>query len=261
LCKKSEKGFRIVASSKLFNHFNESELSINVGGQLFLTLEIIFCAFSSLIIFSGIILKNKRQMDYDKIHTVPSIGIINGLYATTSGIGGILPIETRFIPSTQSYSIKATGSLEKIISESIDVAASVAWSNINEDLKKTYLKKWKEFPEGLHIHCPDGSTPKDGPSAGCALTLVIYSLLTNRKIRNDIAITGEINLQGKVTAIGGLEEKMEGAKKAGVKLVLYPKENNKDIIKIKERNKTLLNDDFKAIEIESFNEAMTYALE
>jgi ATP-dependent Lon protease len=113
---------------------------------------------------------------------------------------------------------------------------------------------------GLHIHCPDGATPKDGPSAGAALTVALYSLLTGRKIKHDIAMTGEINLEGKVTAIGGLEEKLEGAKRAGVKLVLYPKENQKHIEKIRERNKTLICEDFRVVPIESLDEVLKLSL-
>ena len=95
---------------------------------------------------------------------------------------------------------------------------------------------WKDKPMGFHIHCPEGAVPKDGPSAGAALTLALYSLLTNRKIRNNVAMTGEINLQGQVMPIGGLEEKLEGAKRTGVNLALIPKDNKKHLDKIIERN-------------------------
>jgi ATP-dependent Lon protease len=127
-------------------------------------------------------------------------------------------------------------------------------------MQEDYLKQWKEKPRGLHIHCPDGSVPKDGPSAGTALSVAIYSILTNKKIRHDIAITGEINLQGKVTAIGGLENKLEGAKKAGVKLALYPKENQKDIDKIIERNPSLIDNELKVQAIETLEEAIKFAI-
>ena len=93
----------------------------------------------------------------------------------------------------------------------------------------------KEFSEnklqGIHIHCPEGATPKDGPSAGTAITVAIYSLLNAKKIKNNIAITGEINLQGRVTKIGGLKLKILGGIKAGVKEFIYPKENQKDFDK------------------------------
>ena len=118
----------------------------------------------------------------------------------------------------------------------------------------------KKRPKGLHIHCPEGATPKDGPSAGTAITCAIYSMLTGKKIKNDIAITGEINLQGQVTAIGGLENKIEGAKKAGVKLVLYPKDNEKDIVLIKERNPSLIDDKLTVIAIETIRQALEYSL-
>lgn len=99
---------------------------------------------------------------------------------------------------------------------------------------------------GLHIHVPEGSTPKDGPSAGAAITSTLYSRFTNRKIRNDVAITGEICLQGKITAIGGLDLKIMGAIRAGVKLILFPKENHKDFEDIKSKN--IINKSMEGIE-------------
>ena len=102
--------------------------------------------------------------------------------------------------------------------------------------------------------------PKDGPSAGAAITLVLYSRLTNKKINNEIAMTGEINLRGEVTRIGRLEEKLTGAKQAGVKLVLIPLENEEDLIKIKIRNRNLFNDNFKIKTIKNFNDVLNYSL-
>ena len=83
--------------------------------------------------------------------------------------------------------------------------------------------------QGIHIHCPEGAVPKDGPSAGCAFTSAFISRILGKKIRNDIAMTGEVELTGKITKIGGLNFKLIGAKKAGVKLVFVPKENEKDM--------------------------------
>ena len=85
--------------------------------------------------------------------------------------------------------------------------------------------------QGIHIHCPEGATPKDGPSAGTAITVALYSLMNNKPIRYDLAITGEINLQGNVTAIGGLDLKIIGGINNGVKTFLYPKDNQKDFDK------------------------------
>lgn len=195
----------------------------------------------------------------DKIHNNASIGIVNGLWANYLGQGGILPIETLLIPSNNIMTIKATGSLQKVIKESIDVALSLAWNNIDENTKGKWLTKWKDKPESFHIHCPDGSVSKDGPSAGAAITLVLYSRLTNKKILNDIAMTGEINLQGNITRIGGLEEKLLGAKKAGVKLVLIPGENTDDFQKILKRHTNLINTDFEVKIVNTFNDVLKYS--
>lgn len=204
--------------------------------------------------------KNKYEFEYDKINQVSKVGIVNGLYATTSGTGGVLPIETVWIPTTNPLEIKATGHLEQVIKESTQVACSLAWNLLSFETQDELLKQWKDKPRGFHLHCPDGSTPKDGPSAGAALTLALYSMFTNQKIKHDVALTGEINLQGNVTAIGGLEEKMEGAKRAGVKLVLYPKENQKDVDKIKERNKELFQNGFTIKSVETIHDVINNAL-
>jgi ATP-dependent Lon protease len=208
-----------------------------------------------------VILKHKREITPEKIHQKDVCGVINGLYATSDGsYGGIIPIQILWFPSTSPLDVKATGNLQQVIKESTQVAASLAFNRLDLNRQEKYLSDWKERPKGIHIHCSEGSTPKDGPSAGTALTVAIYSILTERKIRHDIAITGEINLQGNVTAIGGLDNKLEGAKKAGVKLVLYPKENEKDIIQIKERNPSLIDDDLQVQAIETIDEALEYSL-
>ena len=121
------------------------------------------------------ILEDYNKCSHDKIHQNDSIGIVNGLWANCLSQGGILPIESLLIPSSNFMTVKTTGSLEKVIKESIDVALSVAWNNIDDTKKTEWLKKWKERPECFHIHCPDGSVSKDGPSAGAAITLVLYS--------------------------------------------------------------------------------------
>jgi ATP-dependent Lon protease len=206
------------------------------------------------------IFKNKREIEPNKINNKPKCGIVNGLWANYLGIGGVLPIEVVWVPASQAMQVKATGNLEKVIKESTDVATSVAWNYLPEDSKEKFMEMWKNKPMGFHIHCPDGATPKDGPSAGGALTLAIYSLLTHRKIQNNIAMTGEINLQGHISAIGGLEEKLEGAKKAGCIVALVPKENNYDLTKIIDRNPSLIDDKFKVIFVENFEDIIKNAL-
>jgi endopeptidase La len=208
-----------------------------------------------------LLLTHKMEIDQDKIHVEPKYGVINGLYASgDGGHGGILPIEILWIPASKPFEIKATGNLEKVIKESTDVASTLAFNYLAKDKQDEMLKEMKEYPRGFHIHLGDGSVSKDGPSAGTALTVALVSMLSNRKIRNDIAITGEITLQGKVTAIGGLENKLQGAKSAGVKLVLYPKENQKHIDKIKERNPTLIDSNLQVIAIETIDEAIKHSL-
>jgi endopeptidase La len=208
-----------------------------------------------------LILKNKREIESEKIHSESRVGIINGLYADSHGaFGGVMPIEIMWIPASKPLEIKATGNLQLVIKESTQVASTLAFNYLDQKKQDEYLKIWSSKPKGLHIHVPEGAVAKDGPSAGTAIAVAIYSILLNKSIRNDIAITGEINLKGQVTEIGGLENKLEGAKKAGVKLVLCPKENEKDLEKIIEKNETLVNDNFKVICIETLKQAIEYSL-
>jgi ATP-dependent Lon protease len=206
------------------------------------------------------LIKEYYEYEGEKIHESDEVGIVNGLWANNMGVGGLLSIETMLVPSKAMLETKATGSLEKVIKESIDVACSLAWSRVDENDKNFWLEKWKTKPQGFHIHCPDGATPKDGPSAGAALTLAIYSILTQRKINRKVAMTGEINLKGQVTKIGGLENKLQGAKRAGVNLVLIPKGNEKDLKKINKRNSNLLDDNFRVEIVENINEVLDKAL-
>lgn len=189
-----------------------------------------------------------------------NIGMVNWLWANDLGIGGVLPIESTLIPAKSCMEIKATGSLQKVIKESIDVALSVAWNYTDTKVQEEWMDRWKKYPECFHIHCPDGSVPKDGPSAGAAMGLTIYSQLMNRKVKHTIAMTGEMNLRGEVTRIGGLEEKLTGAKRAGATLVLYPKENMDDIVTINKRNPDLICDEFQVVPISTFDEVLQYAL-
>ena len=174
-------------------------------------------------------LKERQEIRVKKINNENKVGVINGLWANGVGQGGLLNIESRFIPSATFLDLKLTGMQGDVMKESMSVSKSVAWSLLNENQQKNYLKNSEKNKNyGLHIHVPEGATPKDGPSAGVAITMVIYSLLTNRIIDKDFAMTGEICLQGDVTAIGGLDLKILGGIKAGASKFIYPKENNKD---------------------------------
>ena len=145
--------------------------------------------------------------------------------------------------------------------ESMNVAKTLAWKLTKSQAKQKKLIA-KEFErtklQCIHIHCPEGAVPKDGPSAGTAITIAIYSLLNKKKIKKDIAITGEINLQGRVSAIGGLELKILGGIKAGVKMFIYPEENNKDYKKFieKYKDKKVLNDDISFLAVKNIKEVL-----
>ena len=188
------------------------------------------------------IFKNKAKITCKKISSSPRVGLVNGLYATTSGLGGITIIESFRTPSDSKLSLELTGQQGDVMKESMKVAKTVAWNLIPEDIKKNLYEDMKKNGTfGIHLHCPEAATPKDGPSAGCAITLAIVSLLTNIKIKNDVALTGEIDLNGSIHEIGGLEHKIEGGKMAGVKLILYPTQNENDIELIKEKEYILDN--------------------
>jgi ATP-dependent Lon protease len=174
---------------------------------------------------------NKPLLTIKKIHTCDDIGIINGLYATVNGSGGIIPIliYNNYVGTKNKFILKITGSQGKIMKESVEFAFTTAMNLIKDTYRNTFIKSC-QF--GLHIHTPDGATPKDGPSAGAAFTTGFISRILGIKIKKDIAMTGEIEMNGKITAIGGLLYKLKGAHKAGVKTIFIPKENKEDLDKI-----------------------------
>jgi len=188
-------------------------------------------------------LENKYLTKYHKIiektiHKQPEVGIINGLWANALGKGGIIPIQTLLFPSTSFLELRLTGLQGDVMKESMNVAKTLAWNLTPNNVKKELITQFKETQcQGLHIHCPEGAVSKDGPSAGAAITIAIFSTFNNKKIRNNLAITGEINLQGEVTAIGGLDMKITGGIKAGIKTFLYPDANHRDYLKWKKTAK------------------------
>jgi len=198
------------------------------------------------------LLDDNNKYKPKKLPDEDSIGIINGLYATTTGSGGIVNIQIfpQYISDNNNFNIKLTGSLGDVMKESINVAYTTAVNYINKHKSKyniecvtEYIKK--TYPYGFHVHTPAGATPKDGPSAGCAFTIAFISRILNKKFKRDVAMTGEIDLNNNVTKIGGLEFKMIGAKQAGIKLVLISSENDEDIKEIKKNYPDLLDDNFK----------------
>jgi ATP-dependent Lon protease len=173
-------------------------------------------------------LKDKDDIRYKKIHNESKIGVINGLWANALGKGGVIPIQVNWRPSEKFLHLHLTGMQGDVMKESMSVALTLAWNLTNNDKRNDIINKYGDSLNGLHIHCPEGAVPKDGPSAGTAITSVIYSLLNDKKIKYNIAITGEISLDGCVSEIGGLDLKILGAIKAGVKEILFPVDNMKD---------------------------------
>lgn len=173
--------------------------------------------------------RNKPLNNYKKINKVPMVGLVNGLYATSAGVGGITVVEVMKTPSDQKLSLELTGQQGDVMKESMKCAKTVAWNVLPNIIKKRINREWNDIGKfGLHIHCPESSTPKDGPSAGLAITIAIISRLCNIPIKNTVSITGEIDLQGKSHKIGGLESKLTGARRAGVTRVLIPRDNQQD---------------------------------
>jgi endopeptidase La len=202
----------------------------------------------------------KPQIDITKIHDKPTVGIINGLYATTNGDGGIIPIQVFNNFTSHEFEIKLTGSQGDVMKESVQCSLTCALDYINRNIDKYNITNFDKFKNGFHVHCPSTSTPKDGPSAGCAFTTCFISRILNKPIRNDIAMTGEIELTGRITKIGGLNYKLTGAKKAGVKLVFICKENKEDLDEIIKKDPKLIDDNFKVQIIEYIDELIDLVL-
>jgi ATP-dependent Lon protease len=195
--------------------------------------------------------KKHQNIQETKIHPKNEIGIMNGLWANSLGRGGIIPIEVMFFPSDSFLELKLTGLQGNVMKESMNIAKTLAWSYCSENRIKDLIDFFDSTKsKGIHIHCPEGSINKDGPSAGAAIFVAIYSRLNNFQIKNNIAITGEINLQGNVSAIGSLEYKILGGIKAGITCFLFPKDNEKDFINFIQKmieNKSIENFDFKLL--------------
>ena len=205
--------------------------------------------------------RGKPKMIAKRICDKPRIGMMTGLYATTLGIGGIIPIECFKSVADQKLHLVLTGQQGDVMQESMKCARTVAWGLLSEEKQQMIRKDWKENGTwGLHLHCPEAAMPKDGPSAGGAITIAILSQLAGVKIHNWIGMTGEVNLNGAITAIGGLQSKLIGSKRAGVKLVLIPQENFQDLENLRQNNKSPEDDDFKVIPVSRIEDAVKHAM-
>jgi endopeptidase La len=205
------------------------------------------------------IFKKRRSMSITKIYEKPKVGLVNGLWANDMGVGGLIPIEVFSIPTNNKLELQLTGQLGDVMKESMRCAKTVAWNVLPDKYKEKLNNEWKDFGNtGIHIHCPDGATPKDGPSAGAGITTAIISLLMNVPVNNKFAMTGEINLKGEVTEIGGLCEKLNGAKKAGVETVLIPNQNKNDLEKIKNGENNPIDKNFNVLLVNNIWDVINY---
>jgi len=190
-----------------------------------------------------------RRYRHGETDEEDQVGIVTGLAWTEFG-GDILTIEAIKMPGRGRMTV--TGNLKEVMKESISAAASYVRARaLAFGVKPPVFEK-----TDIHVHVPDGATPKDGPSAGVAMTVAMVSVLTGIPIRKDIAMTGEITLRGRVTAIGGLKEKLLAALRSGVKTVLIPQENEKDLAEVPENVKAAL----EIVPVSTADEALKWAL-
>ncbi|GAD59739.1 endopeptidase La [Brevundimonas sp. BAL450] len=190
-----------------------------------------------------------RRYRHGETDEEDQVGIVTGLAWTEFG-GDILTIEAIKMPGRGRMTV--TGNLKEVMKESISAAASYVRARaLAFGVKPPVFEK-----TDIHVHVPDGATPKDGPSAGVAMTVAMVSVLTGIPIRKDIAMTGEITLRGRVTAIGGLKEKLLAALRSGVKTVLIPQENEKDLAEVPDNVKAAL----EIVPVSTADEALKWAL-
>lgn len=191
-----------------------------------------------------------EKYDEDIIPSSNQIGVVNGLAWTQVG-GTMLPIEVSALNGTGK--IELTGNLGDVMKESAKIAVSFIRSQADKYFLDSDFYKTKD----IHIHAPEGAIPKDGPSAGLAITTAILSELSGIPIKHNVAMTGEISLKGNALAIGGLREKSMAAYKAGCDTIIIPKDNLKDLTKISDEVKNNVN----FVSVSSFDEVAKVALE
>ena len=191
-----------------------------------------------------------QRYDFGRAEQDNEIGLVTGLAWTEVG-GDLLQIEATQVPGKGQLTL--TGQLGDVMKESASAALSVVRSRaerLGVDLET--LQK-----HDIHVHVPDGATPKDGPSAGIAMATTLVSLLTKIPVRADVAMTGEITLRGRVTAIGGLKEKLLAALRGGIKTVIIPEENRKDLADIPKN----VTDGMQIVPVKYIDEVLDLALE
>lgn len=191
-----------------------------------------------------------RKYRFGEVDDQDRVGIVSGLAYTEFG-GDLLSIEAVTLPGKDGK-VTTTGNLKEVMKESITVAEML----IKSRAKRYGIDFDKLNLTNVHVHVPEGATPKDGPSAGAAMTTAIISALTGIEVRKDIAMTGEINLRGYVTEIGGLKEKLLAAHRGGIRKVLIPKDNAKDLPDIPDKVKKGL----EIVPVNTIEEVLAHAL-
>ena len=191
----------------------------------------------------------KKKYSLDKANKQPQVGIVRGLAWTSVG-GDTLQIEVNCMPGKGE--IELTGQMGDVMKESAMIGMSYVRSIGDGFGIKPEIFKENDF----HIHIPEGAVPKDGPSAGITMATALFSAITNRLVRSDLAMTGEVTLRGRVLPIGGLKEKILAAKMAGIREVLVPAENKKDIEEITEE----IREGLTIIYVKDMKEVLRHAL-
>jgi ATP-dependent Lon protease len=194
--------------------------------------------------FLGPVVFTKTEIDSE-----PSVGVVTGLAWTPVG-GELLTIEG--VMTHGKGRMTVTGNLKEVMKESISAANGYVRSRATDFGIKPPLFDTRD----IHVHVPEGATPKDGPSAGIAMATAIVSVMTGIPVRHDIAMTGEVTLRGRVLPIGGLKEKLLAALRSGVKTVLIPKENVRDLKEIPE----IVTKGMEIIPVERMEEVLKHAL-
>ena len=191
-----------------------------------------------------------RRFDFGRAEIDNEIGLVTGLAWTEVG-GDLLQIESTLVPGKGQLIL--TGQLGDVMKESASAALSVVRARAERlGIDRDFVQKYD-----VHVHMPDGATPKDGPSAGAAVTTALVSTLTRIPVKADVAMTGEITLRGRVTAIGGLKEKLLAALRGGIKTVLIPEENRKDLVDIPKS----VTEGMRIIPVKWIDEVLDLALE
>ena len=205
--------------------------------------------------------KDRREIKVQSIASESRIGSINCLYATSLGSAGILAASAKFFPATKFMELRLTGLLDQMMQESFQISLTLAYNMLPSERQKEL--QICHAKSGIHLHMGDGSVSKSGTSAGIAITLLMYSLLSGKKIKNTFAVTGEAaDLNGKVGEIGALNYKFKGGIKAGVKSFIFPKENAKDYEEfMKKYGSTSLVEGISFHQVDHIDEAIALIME